>query len=264
MADDFTRKRLQWLDQVASDPAISGSTCKLAIYIACRFLNRKTNTAWPSQPVLAELLGLRTRGSVRYCVDQLVTGGHLAVAVSHGRGTSNRYRIILKDVAAADDGPDESELFPNDDPEASSDAESLQRGASSTPETLFPDLLPAKAKAAIDESFDLWWQQFPKKAGKAAALKAYTRIINKGEASPEELLTGVMRYAAAQTGKDPKYIKHPQGWLNDARWTDEVAPVRMSSDQDGFRENHSARARSSGGAAQSWMEIGLGRLKDGE
>jgi hypothetical protein len=108
MADDgFTQRRFRWLDQIASDPGISGSTCKLAILIACRFLNRKTNTAWPSQPVLAELLGIRTREGVRYCVDQLVAGGHLAVAVSHGRGTSNRYRIIIKEIAAHDD-PDET------------------------------------------------------------------------------------------------------------------------------------------------------------
>jgi hypothetical protein len=100
---DFTHRRFLWLEQVAADPDIGGSTCKLAIFIACRFLSRKTNSAWPSQPALAELLGLRTREGVRYCVGQLVAGGHLTVAVSHGRGTSNRYRIILKNIAAQDD-----------------------------------------------------------------------------------------------------------------------------------------------------------------
>jgi hypothetical protein len=108
-ADDFTRRRFAWLDQVASDPAISGSTCKLAILIACRFLNRKTKTAWPSQPALALLLGLRTREGVRYCVDQLVTGGHLTVEVSHGRGTSNRYRILVKDIAVQSEPDDEAQ-----------------------------------------------------------------------------------------------------------------------------------------------------------
>src|SRR5258706_15037415 len=131
-ADAFTAQKFAWLLQVASDPDIAGSTCKLAIQIACRFLNRKTNTAWPSQPVLAELLGLGTRGSVRYCVDQLVNGGHLAVDVSHGRGTSNRYRIILKDVAAHDD-PDET-----DDPDHPIEEPTSKHAESSTTETLFP------------------------------------------------------------------------------------------------------------------------------
>jgi hypothetical protein len=223
MADDFTRKRFQWLDQVASDPGISGSTCKLAIYIACRFLNRKTNTAWPSQPVLAELLGIRTREGVRRCVDQLVAGGHLTVEASHGRGVSNRYRIILKDVAAHDD-PDET------DPDHPIEEPTSKNAESSTTETLFPDdLPPAKAKgprtSAIDESFDIWWQQYPKKVEKAAAQKAYHRIVSKGEASSEELLSGVMKYAAVQTGKDAKYIKYPAGWLNGGRWTDEPDPA---------------------------------------
>jgi hypothetical protein len=251
-ADDFTRKRFQWLDQVASDPGISGSTCKLAIYIACRFLNRKTNTAWPSQPVLAELLGIRTREGVRYCVDQLVTGGHLAVQASHGRGTSNRYRIILKDVAAHDD-PDETE--PNDDPiEATSEnAESLQ---------LFPDdLPPAKAKAprtsAIDEAFDVWWDQYPKKIAKKAARKVYGRIISKGEASSEELLAGVMRYGAAEAATAARYIKSPDGWLNDGRWTDEPDPA--PSAQFGA----SSRSRSQQ-PRKSWIDIALEGLKRDE
>jgi hypothetical protein len=215
-ADDFTRKRFQWLDQVASDPGISGSTCKLAIYIACRFLNRKTNTAWPSQPVLAELLGMRRRKSVRYCVDQLVTGGHLAVDVSHGRSVSNRYRIILKDVAAHDDAdetddPAQTTLFPDDPPPAKAKACSAAA--------------PGPRTSAIDEAFDIWWDQYPKKIAKKAARKVYGRIISKSEASSEELLAGVMRYGAASAGTAARYIKSPDGWLNDGRWTDEPDPA---------------------------------------
>jgi hypothetical protein len=260
-ADDFTKRRFTWLDQVAADPGISGSTAKLAILIACRFLSRKTNTAWPSQPVLAELLGIRTREGVRRCVDQLVDGGHLAVEASHGRGSSNRYRIILKDVVAQNE-PDE-EAQPDEDPAEA--AAPPKTAKSSARETLFPDdLPPAKAKAArtsaIDEAFDIWWDQYPKKVAKVAARKAYHRIVSKGEASPEELLAGLMRYAAVKTGKDPKYVKDPSGWLNDGRWADEHPPAR-TSDHDGFGEDR-ARARGSAAPAQSWTEIALGGLRD--
>jgi hypothetical protein len=100
----------------------------------------------------------------------------------------------------------------------------------STAESLFSDdPPPAKAKAprtsAIDAAFDIWWDQYPKKIAKKAARKVYGRIISKGEASSEELLTGAMRYAAAQTGKDPRYVKGPDGWLNGARWTDKPDPA---------------------------------------
>jgi hypothetical protein len=256
MSDDFTRKRFEWLLQVAGDPAISGSASKLAIQIACRFMNRKTNTAWPSQPVLAQLLGFQTREGVRRCVDQLVDGGHLTVAVSHGRGTSNRYRLILKDVAAHDD-PEETE------PDDSIEEATSKNVESSTTEPLFPDdLPPAKAKAprtsAIDEAFDIWWQQYPKKVARKAASNAYHRIVSKGEASSEELLTGVMRYSASQTGKDPKYVKGAEGWLNGGRWTDEPDPAPSGQFGAG------ASSRSQQQPRRSFIDIALEGLQRDE
>jgi hypothetical protein len=43
------------------------------------------------------------------------------------------------------------------------------------------------------------------------------------KATPQELLAGVIRYAAVMTGKDPRYVKHPTTWLNKGCWTDEHA-----------------------------------------
>jgi hypothetical protein len=220
----FTEMQFAWLRQVAADPTVSAQAFKAGYFIACHYLNGKTLDAWPSQQTLAGQLGLGTSKGVRYLIDQLVDGGHLSVTVAHGRGSTNRYRIILKEIAAQND-PDETDP---DHPIA--EATSKNAKSSTTETTLFPDdLPPAKAKgpqrSAIDESFDIWWQQYPKKIEKAAARKAYHRIVSKGEASSEELLFGVMKYAAGQTGKDAKYIKYPQGWLNGARWTDEPDPA---------------------------------------
>jgi hypothetical protein len=71
-----------------------------------------------------------------------------------------------------------------------------------------------------------WWPQYPLKVEKVAAKKTAKAIIEGRrsdglKATPNELLTGVLRYAAAMTGKSPKYIKYPAGWLNSGRWTDE-------------------------------------------
>jgi hypothetical protein len=216
MADDFTRKRFQWLDQVASDPGISGSTCKLAILIACRFLNRKTNTAWPSQVTLAELLGIRTREGVRRCVDQLVDGGHLAVQVSHGRGFSNRYRIILKDVAATHDDDDAAETAPT--PEQDGE--------------LFPDTADTPPKPAsrakpkdLTADFEAFWLQYPRRVSKGAAAKSYD-LARKSGATAEELELGALRYSASRTNEDPKFTKHAATWLNNKCWLDEPEPAR--------------------------------------
>jgi hypothetical protein len=225
MADDFTKTKFAWLLQIASDPDLSRSTCKLAILIACRFLNRKTQTAWPSQLVLAELLGIRTREGVRYCVNQLVDRGHLAVEVSHGRGTPNRYRIILKD--AAQNEPDEDEATqPDDDPAEAAPPKTAESGElfADTEETA-PKPAPRAKPKDLTADFEAWWLQYPRKVSKGSASKAYDKARKSG-ATAAELEIGALRYSASRTNEDPKFTKHASTWLNNECWRDEPEPAR--------------------------------------
>lgn len=73
-----------------------------------------------------------------------------------------------------------------------------------------------------DATFGEWWESVPRKVSKGRAEKAY-RVALK-QAQPEELLTGIRRYAAEVRGTDPKFMKHPATWLNDKCWLDEPAP----------------------------------------
>lgn len=73
----------------------------------------------------------------------------------------------------------------------------------------------------ITADFETWYRQYPRKAAKAAASKAYRAIIAKKLATTEELLAGAMRYAAERCNQDPRYSKHPATWLNGGCWTDE-------------------------------------------
>jgi hypothetical protein len=73
-----------------------------------------------------------------------------------------------------------------------------------------------------------WWPQYPLKVEKIAAKKLARAIIagrrrDGLKATPQELLAGVIRYAAAMTGKELRYVKHPTTWLNKGCWTDEHA-----------------------------------------
>lgn len=70
--------------------------------------------------------------------------------------------------------------------------------------------------ADIARDFETWWRQYPKKAGKGAARKAYERVVKSGKATPQELLAGLARY-----NPDPKFTKHPATWLNAECWLDE-------------------------------------------
>lgn len=76
-----------------------------------------------------------------------------------------------------------------------------------------------KSKQDYSQDFEEFWKQYPKKAGKTEAYKAYVNAIKR--ASPQQILNGTMAYANECTQRDPKYIKHAQGWLNGDRWQDQ-------------------------------------------
>jgi hypothetical protein len=91
----------------------------------------------------------------------------------------------------------------------------------------------ASADADTDASFEIWWKQYPKKADKQDALKAYRAVIKKKLATPDQLLSAVMRYAADRSREDPKYTKNPATWLNKGSWANEPAPIGDVIDQNG-------------------------------
>jgi hypothetical protein len=252
MADDFTRKRFQWLDQVASDPKVSATGFVLAYRIA-KFFNRDTGEAWPAQPTLAAAMRMDTR-SVRRLCDQLEAAGHLTVVASCGRGHSCRYRPILH-----------AEPGPQSEPQGETEPEGETVTAEPAPESqdgeLFPDTVDAAPKPAprvkqdLTAGFESWWLQYPRKVSKGAARKAYDKA--RKSATADELDLGAMRYAAVRTGEDPTYTKHPSTWLNNKCWLDEPEPARAAN----FGERPQSFQRQ---APLSHVEIALAGLKRDE
>ena len=92
-----------------------------------------------------------------------------------------------------------------------------------------PELPLAQTAPAVPKNehhgFAEFYRVYPLHVARGAAERAYRRIIKKGEATEAELVAGAMRYAAAQDGNDPNYIKHPSTWLNGKCWLDEPAPA---------------------------------------
>jgi hypothetical protein len=82
-----------------------------------------------------------------------------------------------------------------------------------------------KDRAAVRARFDLFWAVYPRKVGKDGALKAFERV------NPDEPTTAAMIAAVdlqARGWSDPKYIPHPQTWLNAGRWKDEEPHAQPS------------------------------------
>lgn len=68
------------------------------------------------------------------------------------------------------------------------------------------------------EGFAEFYDAFPLKKARGAALKAWSRAAAKVPA--QQLIDAAKRYAITRQGEDPKYTKHPATWLNSECWAD--------------------------------------------
>jgi hypothetical protein len=89
-------------------------------------------------------------------------------------------------------------------------------------------------KSARDyaSEFAVWWETYPRKQGKADALKAYQVIAKKVDA--KTLLAGAQAYGLLSIGEEKSFLKLPAGWLRGERWADEQivnATKRTTTDQ---------------------------------
>lgn len=72
-----------------------------------------------------------------------------------------------------------------------------------------------------DSLFNLFWEAYPKKTGKKAALKSWKR--NKLDEKAEIIIADVnQRKSQNWQGKEKQYIPDPSTYLNGERWADEL------------------------------------------
>ena len=96
------------------------------------------------------------------------------------------------------------------------------------------DVTGAKAPSrARDGRFDVFWANYPRKVGKEAARKAFSRLSMTNELLSQMLSAIKQQCASPQWTKDNgQYIPNPATWLNQGRWEDVLpdAPVQHSDD----------------------------------
>lgn len=93
-ADAFTQRKFAWLDDVASDRAVSSEAFRVAYVLASKFLNRRRGYAFPTQEQLAAELCISDR-QVRTHIGKLIDAGYIA-RKKGGNGRANEYRIIMQ------------------------------------------------------------------------------------------------------------------------------------------------------------------------
>lgn len=84
-----------------------------------------------------------------------------------------------------------------------------------------------------EDAFNAFWRHYPRgrKTAKADARRLFIKIITGKhkdlKATPEQLIWGAQRYAAAMGDHHP-YVKKPSTWLNGGCWEDEdLAPPEV-------------------------------------
>lgn len=85
-----------------------------------------------------------------------------------------------------------------------------------------------KTKAVIySPEFENFWQAYPNRTGKAAALKAYQSATKSHGVDHATLLERCQQFSAAHMGaRTPtNFIPHPATWLNRAGWLDDFAAI---------------------------------------
>ena len=98
---------------------------------------------------------------------------------------------------------------------------------------------------AHDVRFEGWWEAYPKKVGKGAALKAWSKI------RPSDAVCAAMLAALDWQRNQPQwtkdggaYVPNPQTYLNQARWQDEPFFTNAAaSDEPTFDERLEAIER---------------------
>jgi len=75
-------------------------------------------------------------------------------------------------------------------------------------------------------SFERFWEAYPKKIGKGAALRAFKAVKQVNDLLPV-ILTAVERQKQSEQWRkdNGQFIPNPTTWLNQGRWEDEVEPA---------------------------------------
>lgn len=74
-----------------------------------------------------------------------------------------------------------------------------------------------------------FWKAYPRKAGKALAIRKLETVRKSGKVTFAALMAGVDRYASACLQIEIQFQKHPATWLNAGCWDDDAAALKRST-----------------------------------
>lgn len=101
------------------------------------------------------------------------------------------------------------------------------------------------------ELFEQFWEAYPRKVGKGAALKAFEKAVKK--TSAEVILAAIATWIQKPL-PEMQYIPHPATWLNQERWQDDVNAVATSKNASSIAADIMLRANAMNGYQKRELE----------
>lgn len=84
--------------------------------------------------------------------------------------------------------------------------------------------LPQITRKNVQDMFDVFWKLYPRKVGKAAALKKFETKVKDADTFDAVIAGLGLHIKHVFNLTEPQYIPHAVTWLNQDRWQDEVTP----------------------------------------
>lgn len=85
--------------------------------------------------------------------------------------------------------------------------------------------------ASCDAAFDEFWQTYPNKASKAAAVKAWTKLRMTDDLKAKIMTAvSVAKQSAGWIKDNGQYVPHAATWLNGQRWEDQQGSNGQNTD----------------------------------
>lgn len=231
-ADNYFSIVPQWLIFSPVSP-----TAKVIYAVLQRHADRN-GVCFPSRRKMAELVCVSIK-TVDRAIEELESIGAIEKRRRYGEDgsyRSNEYQVITAppngvpvDVDLSDDEPPLGTLvsLPRDIDDASPRDKNDTLTIAITNES--QGTINISSSSNDDGQFEAFWQIYPRKVGKQAALKAWVKA--RKTASAQQILEGARTYARQRDGEDPMYTAHPSSWLNAGRWDDEPDPEYLTKDE---------------------------------
>ena len=199
------------------EPSVSALAVRLYLMLR-KHANNDQATCYPSRQRLAGLLGvsLPTLDKAR---DQLVQAGAVCMAqrrTEDQKWLSTRYHVHWNRQTVCAWGSQDSSLpLVKNLPDPSKESSTLTK----THRT------KTQEEHSPDDAFDVFWDTYPRKAGKRDARKAWDQVTAKTD--PAVIVAGAARYRDDPNREDA-YTAHPATWLRAGRWEDDPLPPRSA------------------------------------